>query len=355
MQLLISTAHGRGAGAETMLAELLHATVPGFREHVLLAAPMGSYVWTAAQESGVRAVAWPTTKCTLLQNLLATSRIHLPSGIDGIHAWHSRNYEIGLLLGRRLHIPVTTTVHDHPWESRHRWSRRFLARYCLDHFSTAVCVSECLRDACEKQRIKSPLLVIKNGIRDFRLPHTSASRVRIGFLGMSTPMKGFSIVRGWLNALPPDCEWHLYGDVCPRFALEVEALNRPGGRRVQYHGTKTVQEIFGQIDVLVHASQQFDPYPTVLLEAACAGIPSVASCLGGAPEIVLDGRTGFLFDPSNPETGLAHLRQLTADEEQRRCLGAAARERFESEFRLNRMAQQYRDLWSHMMPHNRHR
>jgi len=81
------------------------------------------------------------------------------------------------------------------------------------------------------------------------------------------------------------------------------------------------------------------------LEAAEAGVPVVASSLGGAGEIVVHGETGFLFDPAAPDVGLAHLRRLAADPGLRAQLGAAARMRFERLFRTERMVEAYAGFW----------
>jgi len=57
------------------------------------------------------------------------------------------------------------------------------------------------------------------------------------------------------------------------------------------------------------------------------------------------GETGFLYDPAAPETGLAHLCRLAADPGLRARLGAAARNRFERLFRVERMADGYARFW----------
>jgi len=96
----------------------------------------------------------------------------------------------------------------------------------------------------------------------------------------------------------------------------------------------------------VHPSLIFDSLPTVLLEAARAGLPVVASDLGGAREIVEQGVTGWLFEPGGPEQGFAHLQALLADEGARQGMGAAARQRFLRAFTIERMIDDYRALWS---------
>ena len=97
--------------------------------------------------------------------------------------------------------------------------------------------------------------------------------------------------------------------------------------------------------MVVHCSTAFDPFPTVLLEAAQAGVPVVASALGGAGEIVEHGETGFVFDPAAPDVGLAYLRQLVADSDLRTRLGAAARQRHERCLRVERMVKGYAGFW----------
>jgi glycosyltransferase involved in cell wall biosynthesis len=63
-----------------------------------------------------------------------------------------------------------------------------------------------------------------------------------------------------------------------------------------------------------------------------AGLPVVASAVGGIPELVVDGETGFLVPPGDPEALAEALRRVVADDELRRRLGAGGRERAEQLF-----------------------
>ena len=114
---------------------------------------------------------------------------------------------------------------------------------------------------------------------------------------------------------------------------------------MRFEGKQPRERIFSEVDILVHCSTAFDPFPTVLIEAAQAGVPVVASSLGGAGEIVVHGETGFLFDPAAPEVGLAYLRRLVAESGLRARLGTAAKTRFERLFRAERMAEGYAGFW----------
>ncbi len=69
-----------------------------------------------------------------------------------------------------------------------------------------------------------------------------------------------------------------------------------------------------------------DTFGQVLLEAGASGLPVVAAETGGALELVLPGRTGFLVPSEQPRAFAATLLQLAADPALRRRLGSAGRE-----------------------------
>jgi glycosyltransferase involved in cell wall biosynthesis len=72
--------------------------------------------------------------------------------------------------------------------------------------------------------------------------------------------------------------------------------------------------------------------PKVLIEAAASGRPIVATDIPGCREIVVDGKTGFLVPPGNPEA-LAHaLERLARNAPLRHEQGLAARQMAEAEF-----------------------
>jgi glycosyltransferase involved in cell wall biosynthesis len=86
-------------------------------------------------------------------------------------------------------------------------------------------------------------------------------------------------------------------------------------------------------DIFVLASRS-EGMPMSILEAMAAGLPVVASSVGGVPEVVVDGQSGFLVAPSHPDELADRLRRLTEDERLRRAFGAAGRARVEERFAL---------------------
>jgi glycosyltransferase involved in cell wall biosynthesis len=164
---------------------------------------------------------------------------------------------------------------------------------------------------------------------------------------MYAMLKGFDVIQAWIEALQHHpVEWMLYGTVNPTLAGPAAQLQAHFGKQVQLLGRRPVDEIFGEIDILAHASHGFDSLPTVLIEAARAGIPCSACGNGGAGEIVIDGETGFLFPPTDPGLGLKKLRELITDNSLYERQAAAARSRFVAAFNVSRMVRAYESFWS---------
>ncbi|MHC4133678.1 MAG: glycosyltransferase family 4 protein [Planctomycetota bacterium] len=90
-----------------------------------------------------------------------------------------------------------------------------------------------------------------------------------------------------------------------------------------------VAGLMGACDVLLNVSRFDEGAPLVVLEAQMAGLPIVATRVGGTPEIVLDGQTAFLIPKENPDAAAAALdRALAVDREQWRARGRDHARRF---------------------------
>ena len=84
--------------------------------------------------------------------------------------------------------------------------------------------------------------------------------------------------------------------------------------------------------------------PNIALEAAAAGIPIVATAVGGTPEVVVDGRTGFLVPPDEPMALANRIIGLLNAPHQRLEFGAVARRRMLEEFSFDAQSEAYRTL-----------
>jgi len=346
--VIVSVTRGRGHGAEELLAYQLQAMgACGLR--VGLVAPADAWVVKVARESGHHVVTWNSSRDQWLQNLgaaVAAGRLRQHARL--LHAWTVRAWEAAVLAGLIWGIPVTATIYDHPTAVVHRWRRHVLMRLIAPRLRALVCVSEATRNACLEARYRTRLEVIYNGLPDEPpAPWPSDERFRIAFAGMYAPWKGFETVSELVRlarGLP--VEWHLYGALCPENRHLLGRLRgQAGGSNLCYHGQVEPHQIFRDNHLILAPSLRFDPLPTVLIHAARAGRPSIGSFLGGASEIILDGETGFLFDPQYPHEAAQKIELLVRNRELARTMGAAARKRFEKMFRLDRAVYDYVHFW----------
>jgi glycosyltransferase involved in cell wall biosynthesis len=130
---------------------------------------------------------------------------------------------------------------------------------------------------------------------------------------------------------------------------ELRSMSKTHGDRVCFLGERSdMAELMAASDVVVLPSDA-EALPTVLIEAAAAGRPVVATHVGGAQEIVEDGRTGLLV-PAHDPTALARaMVRLLTDRTLADSMGRAARQRFETRFTLDRQLECTFDLWREVL------
>ncbi len=90
--------------------------------------------------------------------------------------------------------------------------------------------------------------------------------------------------------------------------------------------------------------------PYFLLEAGAASLPVIASKVGGIPEIIEDGKTGFLLAPRDPETIKKSLEELIKSPEKRKTLGNNLKEKVDKEFSIKEMIDKTIALYSRNTP-----
>lgn len=164
---------------------------------------------------------------------------------------------------------------------------------------------------------------------------TSVGRIR--------PIKGQGYL---LEAVPailarcPDTRVLFVGPGVQEPELRRRARQMGLEREVFFLGMRSdVRELLSLTDVLVLPSLS-EASPVVLMEAAFTGVPSVATRVGGVPEILLDGVTGMLVPPKDSQALARAIVELLRDPEKRVRLGQAATERANQAFDINRTVRQ---------------
>ena len=72
--------------------------------------------------------------------------------------------------------------------------------------------------------------------------------------------------------------------------------------------------VFERLDMTVLPSLNKEGLPNVLLESMSMGVPVVSSNIGGVPEIVIDGETGYMVEPGNEQALAAAIEKVWADQ-----------------------------------------
>jgi glycosyltransferase involved in cell wall biosynthesis len=129
---------------------------------------------------------------------------------------------------------------------------------------------------------------------------------------------------------------------------ETEALVRELGLGdgVRFLGVREdVPVVMRAADAYVMSSA-WEGMPMVLLEAGAAGLPIVATRVGGNHEVVLDGESGFLVPARDHEAlGGAMLRLADLPEERRRAMGRRGQEHIERHYGLERVAERWEEIY----------
>jgi glycosyltransferase involved in cell wall biosynthesis len=137
----------------------------------------------------------------------------------------------------------------------------------------------------------------------------AGDKLRIGYIGRLHPTKGLDrLIDSFCAAGRTDAMLQIAGTGTD--AYESELRQRASGYPVELIGQQPASNFLSSIDVLVVPSLWNEPMGRVVIEAAIHGVPVVASARGGIPELVKEGRTGWLFDPSSSGQLTEILRNL---------------------------------------------
>lgn len=291
-------------------------------------------------------------------------------GIDLVHA-HGQDAAIvaaAARLGatprhRRPRLLITRHVLDEPSGD---WRQRARARLTLGAFRRAdlpVAVSRATAERlAELARIPvEAIRVLLNGIDVDTYSRPCTHRAHTALLRhLSLPVdaplvllpavlrdgKGHGTLLEGLPALrprTPPAHFLLAGSG----PLEPEFRRRASRHRDRVHflGHRTdMPELMAASDLVVLPSRS-EALPTVLMEAAAAGRPVVATRVGGVAEVVEDGRTGFLVPPDDPRALARAVDEMLDDPARARAFGERARSRARERFSLDRQAEGTLELW----------
>lgn len=242
----------------------------------------------------------------------------------------------------------STRVYDDP-------SCRPFARWTLRRADRVVFISEHVRRAAVR---RMPFVadlstsVIPNGVDPERFalvpppPASPSSRLRLVALGRLDPRKGLDLAIDAV-ARVPNVELEIVGDGEERARLERRA--KPLGERVRFTGyASDVRPALARADAVLSSARE-EGLGIALLEAMAMGRPVIAVPVGGIPELVDPGETGWLAAARTPPALAEALTEAARSPTELLRRGTAARARVLRDFTITTMRAKYAELYEALL------
>lgn len=202
-----------------------------------------------------------------------------------------------------------------------------------------ICVSQYENDLGHAYRVlpKGQGITIHNGLPDSparAAPGEAVPAPCLIMVARFSAQKAQGLLLEALAGLAVPFRCAFVGDGPTRAAIEQQAATCGLQEKIQFLGTRAdVDALLQESHIFVLASN-WESFPLSILEAMRAGLPVVATDIGGIREAVFDGETGFLIPPGDKTVLQDRLQQLLTQPDLRSQMGAAGRKNFETRFLL---------------------
>ncbi len=275
---------------------------------------------------------------------------------------------LGRIAARRVGIPIVAVSRGWTWENLKVRAYEAADRVNLRYVDHVVAVSEGQGERVRMAGVPSTRLsIIRNAARlnAFAQPDPEYRAKLRGFFptdkplshivlaaGRLSPEKGFGVL---LEAVPailqryPQAGFVLFGEGGERTAMEARISGLGLRDRFRMPGfTAGLDKYLPWADAVALPSFT-EGLPNVALEASAAGVPIVATAVGGTPEVVVHGETGFLVPSGQPAALADGLNRLLGSPEVRQAMGDAGRRRMRDHFTFEAQAKRYGELFDKLI------
>lgn len=366
IRVLHVVAPGLVGGLERVVHALLAGQVAGGLEAhvavVLDAGGDGSHFLEQLAETGAGIHVWRLPPRAYRRERALLAALCRELGPDVVHTHGYRPDVVDAPVARRLRIATVTTVHGFTaggWKNR---AYQVLQRRAYRRFDAVVTVSRPLAAMLAGGNIPPERLHCEPNAwfgGATPLDRTEARRAldlpadgfRAGFVGRLGPVKGpdlFVEAVALLGDLPVQAS--VVGSGPLRRSLEERAASLGIAGRFRWHGlVRDMGRLMRALDVLVLSSRS-EGTPIVLFEAMAAGIPVVATGVGGVPDVVGPDEA-LVVDPV-PASIASGVRDVIGDPEAAGRRAVAARARLEECFAPGPWIRRYEEIYREAMARN---
>lgn len=282
---------------------------------------------------------------------------------------------LGWLAAYRVGIPVVGVSHGWTWQDWKTSLYERLDQWVHHRMDKVVCVSQGQADKVIRTGTpKKNVTVIHNAINPLRFSETPDFGYRqqlqgffgtvpkwiIGAAGRLSPEKGFDILVEAVRHVveeTPELSFGivLFGEGFLRESLQNQIDHAGLVNRFKMVGfTPELDKFLPYFDLFVQSSRT-EGFPCVNLEAMAAGVPVLATAVGGVPEQIISGETGLLVPPNDPISLATGLRQLLENEALRRLFAEQGKQKTLTEFTCQKQAEKYWELFQCLCSLNRYR
>jgi glycosyltransferase involved in cell wall biosynthesis len=344
-------------GAENMVVRLAHALRERGDEPIVATLRPG-WMTERAQAQGIPVWIHPQRPGVDLGWVMRFSRALRRERIDVLHTHEFAMNVFGGAAALLARTPAISTIHGRNWvadQPRRALAYRALRRLGIPIVAVSEDLAGFLVEGLSLPRAR--LAVVHNGIP---LPPERAADARakadaraalaipsdrslIAAVGNLYPVKDHATLLRALAQLP-EARVAIAGRGDQEEPLRRLAAERGLSDRLHLLGLRDdVETVYTAADVFVQPSRS-EGLPLAVLEAMAHTLPVVASRVGGIPEAVVEGKTGFLVPPGDA-SALAAALARALDAGTGAALGHAGRERAVAEFSVGKMAERYREMY----------
>jgi glycosyltransferase involved in cell wall biosynthesis len=297
---------------------------------------------------GVQFIELPMRRAVHLLDALDVAQlirtIRAAGSFDLIHAHSSKAGALARLAARWLSIPIVYTPHAFVTldPALGKLKRQFYGR--IEHSlarRTSAIIAVSADEAAHARELgidRAKIHVVHNGIPPLELPPREAVRARlglspedfvIGFVGRLVPQKAPDMLAEAFSSVArqhPESKLVLIGSGPLEASIRQQIKALQQGPRVLLLGDTIAPSLLPAFDVFCLPSR-YEGMPYVLLEALAAGLPIVATRVGGATTCVAEGENGFIVEPGNASLLARPLLELARDASLRNRLALGSRHR----------------------------
>jgi glycosyltransferase involved in cell wall biosynthesis len=307
-------------------------------------------------------------------DVLGALRIRSHADGGAFDVVHTHGYKADILMGLigrlRRRFGLIATVHG--WTNVRRFSRlrfyEWLHRKMLRAMDAVVVVSEPLLADIRLKRIREKLHLIHNGIALDPSPSTPqnladpiASFARgsfvVGTVGRLSPEKNHRFLLTAFKLFADkgvNAKLVIIGDGPERDELRRATAQAGLEQSVLLAGYRSnARTLLPLFDVFALPSKT-EGTPVSVLEAMEAGIPVVATAVGGVPELLDHGAAGIIVDGEKPENFAQALRRLHESPQARQELARRGRERVAEKYSIQTCAQSYQHVYERIAASQKH-